>query len=157
MRIVMLFDKDQEIADRVRAALQPEGFQVLWADSVGEARAILSRRRVDLVIGELPVPPYGYMEDGMDSLSHLGRETIGTPILLLTDWLGLNEARARNRGMAGVIRKSFDDVELVAVVRRQLTPQPLPLVASKTEGIPGEPPVEIVTEDLPIRHEIFVA
>jgi len=76
---LLIVDDDERIRSLLRKFLIRYGFLVTAARDAGHARQILSGLEFDLVVMDVMMPG----EDGI-SLTQALRETVATPILLLT-------------------------------------------------------------------------
>jgi len=121
---LLIVDDDERIRSLLRKFLIRNGFLVTAARDAGHARQILSGLEFDLVVMDVMMPG----EDGI-SLTQALRETVATPILLLT---AKGETGDRIKGLeAGAddyLAKPFEPKELLlrinAILRRMPTAEP---------------------------------
>ncbi len=121
---LLIVDDDERIRDLLRKFLARNGFLVSVARDAMHARRVLSGLEFDLIVMDVMMPG----EDGV-TLTRALRETIGTPILLLT---AKGETDDRIRGLeAGAddyLAKPFEPKELLlrinAILRRMPEPEP---------------------------------
>ncbi len=76
---VLLVEDDRELRATLRAALDVEGYRVLAAASLADARALLAHAGVDIVLLDLGLPD----GDGEALLAEL-RRTRGTPVIVVS-------------------------------------------------------------------------
>ena len=114
--LVLVVDDDPSLRLLCRVNLALEGFRVLEAGTVGEARAAITDA-VDVVLLDVHLGN----ESGIDLLHELRRTRPTLPVAMLT---GSADLDAETRGTASaVIPKPFQLEELVGTVRR-LAPSP---------------------------------
>jgi len=121
---LLIVDDDERIRGLLRKFLQRNGFLVSVARDAVHARSVLSGLEFDLIVMDVMMPG----EDGISLTTSL-RETLGTPILLLT---AKGETEDRIKGLeAGAddyLAKPFEPKELLlrinAILRRMPEPEP---------------------------------
>lgn len=121
---LLIVDDDERIRDLLRKFLARHGFLVSVARDSDHARRVLSGLEFDLIVMDVMMP-------GLDGVSFTKtlRETISTPILLLT---AKGETMDRIKGLeAGAddyLPKPFEPKELLlrinAILRRMPEPEP---------------------------------
>jgi signal transduction histidine kinase/CheY-like chemotaxis protein len=111
---VLLIEDNPGDARLLRELLQETGnsqFELVHADRFSEALARLSERRFDVVLLDLSLPD----AHGLETISRLGRQAEGTPIVILT---GLNDEeiaiRALQQGAQDYLVKGQVDGQLLA-------------------------------------------
>lgn len=116
---ILLVDDDLDVADFARSTLEPEGFEVLHAKDLFQARGLLSRGSVDLVLLDRRLPD----GDGLD----LCRELRADPRISATPVLFLSSKKSVSDKVSGLsvggddyLPKPFDGSELTARVRALL-------------------------------------
>jgi len=116
-RRVLVVDDDRLLCTMLRATFELEGFIVDEANHVIEAERVLARSKPDAIVLDIGLP-------GIDGLFYTERlretpqaETL--PIIVIS---GSDEAgrRAREVGASGFLRKPFNPLELLSLVRRQV-------------------------------------
>jgi two-component system, sensor histidine kinase and response regulator len=111
---VLLIEDNPGDARLLRELLQETGsppFELVHADRFSEALRRLSEQRFDVVLLDLSLPD----AQGLDTISRLGRQAEGTPIVILT---GLNDEeiaiRALQQGAQDYLVKGQADGQLLA-------------------------------------------
>ncbi|WP_371225098.1 response regulator [Roseovarius sp. 2305UL8-3] len=121
---LLIVDDDERIRGLLRKFLQRNGFLVSVARDAAHARSVLSGLEFDLIVMDVMMPG----EDGISLTTSL-RETLGTPILLLTA-KGDTEDRIKGleAGADDYLAKPFEPKELLlrinAILRRMPEPEP---------------------------------
>jgi two-component system nitrogen regulation response regulator GlnG len=111
---VLVVDDDQSLRLLCRVNLELDGYRVVEAATLREARETLDSAEVDAVLLDVHV---GH-DNGIDLLDELKRDRPELPVVLLTGESGL-PADARGRA-DGVLPKPFDITELAQTVARLL-------------------------------------
>ena len=120
---ILVIDDDRRLRELLRKYLADQNFLVSTAENAADAEAKLTSLAFDLLIVDVMMPG----EDGM-SLTKRIRNTVGTPILMLT---AMNETDDRIAGLESgaddYLSKPFEPRELVlriqSILRRSDTPQ----------------------------------
>ena len=108
---ILLVEDDKDIAEVVRAALEPEGYEVVHAATLAAAGPLLHMQPFDLVLCDgLSAEPTSAWQNALTVLGGAG----DTPVALFTAHR-VDEASARAAGFRAVIEKPFD---LSAFVRQ---------------------------------------
>jgi len=121
---LLIVDDDERIRGLLRKFLQRHGFLVSVARDAAHARSVLSGLEFDLIVMDVMMPG----EDGV-ALTRALRETLSTPILLLTA-RGETEDRIAGfeAGADDYLPKPFEPKELLlrinAILRRMPDPEP---------------------------------
>src|SRR5579859_4769385 len=110
-KTVLIVEDDEWIADAVAGALADEGFVVMQASCLRDARGLLARRHPDVLVLDLELPD-GASDGLLDELA--GRMSAPPSVLV--------SASPRAKGVAtrhsiALLSKPFDLDELIAVVR----------------------------------------
>ena len=109
---VLVVDDEHSIRYLCRVNLELDGYRVLEAAEVAEARRLLASEHVDVVLLDLHVGP----ERTDDLLEELRRRTPPIPVALVT---GSTDVLAPDRPAAdAVLSKPFAPEELTETVRR---------------------------------------
>lgn len=138
---LLIVDDDERIRDLLRKFLLRHGFLVTAARDAEHARRVLAGLEFDLIVMDVMMPG----EDGV-SLTRALRETLGTPILLLT---ARGETEHRIAGLeAGAddyLAKPFEPKELLLRINAILRRMP---------ETPAEQAVPKILHLGPIRYDI---
>lgn len=147
-RSVLVVDDEPRIREVVQYALEREGFRVLGAADVGEARRTLSQRSFDLIVLDVMLPD----GDGLELCKEI-RRTSRTPLLFLSA-RGDEIDRILGLELGGddYVTKPFSPRELVARVKA---------VLRRTDGPSEDPDRRVRLEHGAIsidleRHEVRV-
>ena len=131
---ILVVDDQRDIRDPLGRYLEKQGLRVSLAASAADARDLLRRSAVDLVILDIMMPG----EDGLSLCRHL-RETANMPIILLT---AMAEDADRIVGLEvgadDYVIKPFNPRELLARVKavlRRATSLPHPKQASTDQRL----------------------
>ena len=113
---ILFVEDEPAIADPFGRALAREGFDVVTARSIAEARARLARRPPDLVLLDLTLPD----GDGRDLCREL-RSTSRVPVIMLTArGTELDRVTGLEIGADDYVVKPFSGAEVVARIRAVL-------------------------------------
>ena len=113
---VLVVDDDRSLRLLCRVNLELDGYGVVEAATLDEARSALAEELVDVVLLDVHVGA----ASGLDLLDELERERPSLPVALLTGESGLPpEARGR---AAAVVSKPFPIEALTGTVERLLGP-----------------------------------
>jgi DNA-binding response OmpR family regulator len=108
---VLVVDDEPSLRLLCRVNLELDGFRVLEAGTVGEARKTLDTKPIEVVILDVHVGT----GDGRELLAELRAEDSSTRVLMLT---GTADIATSNLDAADkVMAKPFDPAELVSTVR----------------------------------------
>jgi DNA-binding response OmpR family regulator len=109
---VLVVDDEPSLRLLCRVNLELEGFRVLEAGTLGDARTLLEQEPPDVVLLDVHIGG----EDGRDLLEELRAADSPTKVVMLTGSVDVTLGRF---GAADeVVVKPFEPLELVAVVRR---------------------------------------
>jgi DNA-binding response OmpR family regulator len=109
---VLVVDDDPSLRVLCRINLELDGYRVVEAASVAEARAALAREPVAMMLLDVHVG----RDDGRDLLRELRREGTAPPVALLTGSIPVDDS---DRGLAdAVLGKPFGLDELTQTVAR---------------------------------------
>ena len=150
---ILVVDDDARIRDLLKRFLTRNGYLVTVARDAAHASRLLESLAFDMLVVDVMMPG----EDGF-SLTRRIRETLDTPILLLT---ARNETGDRIEGLeAGAddyLPKPFEPRELllrIAAILRRAAPPPLPDAAPKTLTL-GEARFDILRGELRRGDEVI--
>lgn len=114
---ILVVDDEENVLFLVSSALELEGFEVETASSVREAKDVLHRGSVQLVVLDVMLPD----SDGFSLLDHIRKKGPQIPVIFLS---AQNSTENRVRGLTvggdDFIGKPFALAELVARVRLRL-------------------------------------
>jgi two-component system response regulator MprA len=118
---ILLADDDQEVADYVRRELEDEGYSVLVCHDGAAALRAAQLHAFDIGILDVMMP----FMDGLEVTRRLRRESIRTPILLLTARDAPDEVvRGLDAGADDYLTKPFSFEVLLARVRARTRSAP---------------------------------
>jgi two-component system, NtrC family, response regulator HydG len=109
-RTVLVVDDEQAIRLLCRVNLELEGYDVLEARNLADARALLERGGIDLVLLDVHVGS----EDGWTLADELRDSESGVRVALLTGSVDISSAEAKR--VDAVVRKPFSLDHLIATV-----------------------------------------
>jgi CheY-like chemotaxis protein len=124
MTSVCVIDDDADIRELMAALLEHDGYQVHpFGDATKALDALRSGMRPDVILLDLMMPKMS----GWDFLSELNREG-GLPRIPVAVVSGdpLAARRALDVGVAGFLKKPFEESDLFTAVRRLLAPPSAP-------------------------------
>jgi len=117
---VLIVDDEPDIVFMIKVILRSEGFDVVPASSVAEARAQLSNDDPDLVLLDLRLSD-GEGWEVLDDLREGGRLE-RTPVVILSAHASPGTIeKAMERGAASYVTKPFITSELVGTVRSTIS------------------------------------
>src|SRR5574343_1345839 len=117
MATILIVEDDALLLDALSGQLAQQGWDVLTASSVPQARAALQAQAVDCVILDLGLPD----GDGMEVLVWARKHITGLPVLILTARDGIEDrVRGLNSGADDYLTKPFDMLELQARLQAML-------------------------------------
>ena len=108
---VLVVDDEPSLRLLCRVNLELEGFRVLEAGSLDEARAALEREHVDVVVLDVHLGS----GDGRDLLDELRASESATRVVMLTG--SVEPTGGRFAAADRVVTKPFEPLQLVATVR----------------------------------------
>ncbi len=121
---ILVVDDSLDNLELTRVLLEAEEWQVWTAEDAGQALAILSKRRPDLILMDVQLPEV----DGLELTRRLRKDRAlqDMPIIALTAYAMCgDEAKARAAGCNGYITKPINTRTFVDQVREYLLiPQP---------------------------------
>jgi len=163
MTTVLVVDDEPMVRDVVARYLAREGFEILEAADGAEARAIIERTALDLVVLDVMLPEI----NGLD-LCRWVRETSSLPVILLTARTAESDRIVGlELGADDYVVKPFSPRELVARVRSALRRAALPAAGDGSDaagpggpgerasgsGAPGSEPPAVVVDPVTRRVE----
>jgi two-component system response regulator GlrR len=112
---VLLIDDDENILTVLEMRLKAGGYEVHTARDGQQAKEVLSRVQVDVVLSDLRLE----YEDGLDIMADILAGDADIPVLILTAHGSISNAvDAMKRGAAGYLTKPVDRTELFAQLKR---------------------------------------
>jgi DNA-binding response OmpR family regulator len=143
MTTVLVVDDEPMVRDVVARYLAREGFGILEAADGAEARAIIERTALDLVVLDVMLPEI----NGLD-LCRWIRETSSLPVIVLTARSAESDRIVGlELGADDYVVKPFSPRELVARVRSALRRAALPAVGDGSD--PGGPSLRAAASEPP--------
>jgi len=143
---VLLIEDEESIASVVRAYLERDGYQVVWARSGGDGLAELPRHAVRMIVLDIGLPDL----DGFEVCRQI-RSRSSVPILMLTARdEEIDRVAGLEVGADDYVGKPFSPRELVARIKA---------ILRRTEG-DGSPQDRLVLGDIelnPSAREVKVA
>lgn len=116
-RRILVVDDEQTVTDSLHLILTDAGFEVLTADTVARASAIINTTELDLVITDLRLPD----GNGIDVLTHVKSEAPDTEVILMTAHGSVDiTIDAIKRGAYYYIEKPYTPDRLLGVVDQAL-------------------------------------
>ncbi len=114
---ILVVDDDFMLRQMLTRLLVRQGYQVSAAGSVAEARSILARGGLDLVLTDLQMPG----EDGLTLLSEVRQRYPALPVVMLTAHGSMEVVvQALRRGANDFLTKPYQISELLAIVAREI-------------------------------------
>jgi two-component system response regulator PilR (NtrC family) len=116
---VLIVDDEQSMREWMRILFQRDGFDVLVAEDGAEARDIIAREFVDVVLTDIRMPRV----DGLELLTSVRELAPDSIVIMMTAHFTRDSEewkRARESGAAALLEKPFRDVNLVTLQVRQL-------------------------------------
>jgi two-component system, NtrC family, response regulator PilR len=114
---ILIVDDEQGLLDFLTVLCQGEGYEVVTAASVGEARERLVDRAPDLVLCDMMMPD----GNGLDLLREIRAHDSGPAVIMMTAYTSTRSAiEAMKLGAYDYVPKPFDVDELKVVIQRAL-------------------------------------
>lgn len=114
---LLLVDDEERILSALRRTLRREGYEIVTANSVAAALAVLDQRHVDLVLSDFKMPGM----TGLELLDEARRRQPQVARLLITGWsqaVSPDELAAAE--VATLISKPWEDADLKHALREAL-------------------------------------
>ena len=109
MARVLVVDDDPAVLGLVAEYLAARGHEVLRATNGDDARKVLGRERVALVVSDLQMP----VLDGLALLAYVRSAANSIPVILVSgSWTPAQRERARELGAARLLAKPVDLAQL---------------------------------------------
>ena len=117
METILIVDDEKSLLDLLSVVFKKEGYGVLVASSGNQARELLEKEAVDLVITDIKMP----QTSGMDVLKFAKGLNPELPVILITAYGSIKQAiDALKAGALDYVVKPFDVEELKILVARGL-------------------------------------
>lgn len=117
MRKILVVDDEANMRLVLKTMLKKEGYEVETAENGLEARGILERDKIAVVVTDLKMPKL----DGMGLLERVAEDHPSTPVILITAHGTVATAvDAMKKGAFDYITKPFDQDELKRVIQKAL-------------------------------------
>ncbi len=114
---ILLVEDEEFVRDSMADVLREEGYAIAEAASVREARLVLERTRVHLVLTDLRLPG----EPGIELLRGAERDGASPPVVVITGHGTVDDAvDAMKAGAYDFLQKPIDPEQLALVVRRAI-------------------------------------
>ncbi len=115
---LLLVDDEVHILAALRRALRREGWRLLTAETPQQALRVLDEQPIDLILTDQKMPGMS----GLDLLADAVRRRPQARRVLITGWMeSVPPERLAALGVRALIPKPWDDAELKATLRAQLT------------------------------------
>jgi DNA-binding response OmpR family regulator len=129
---LLIVDDDPDIRLGMKVRLQANGYDISFATDAASALVEAPKHMPGLIVLDLGLPG----EDGFVVMEKLRQipSIAETPIIVVSARdVRVNEARAMDAGAKAFLRKPFDDVELLALIRATTgAPSQKPSVHTRT-------------------------
>ncbi len=136
MSKILIVEDEGIIRSALRRLLERNGFQIIEAGTVPEARQALATQSFDLIISDLRLPG----EAGTELINQV------TPVLIMTSYASLRSAvDAMKQGAVDYIAKPFDHDEMLSAVNHILNQHRRQQEEQATPAMPSNPPSEPTT------------
>lgn len=114
---ILVVDDDRSITGALAVILRKAGYEVLTANSLAEARSVLSNRSFNLVLTDLRLTD----GTGIDLITYIKEQTLDTEVILMTAFGSIEiTIEAIKRGAYYYIEKPHPADQLLALVERAL-------------------------------------
>lgn len=119
---VLVVDDEDDLRFALGMGLKKEGYRLLFAGGVGQAREVLARESVDVVISDLRMPD----GSGVELLDELRARDFRRPVvILMTGFMDITAEEAFQRGADASFSKPFDPEAMRTAIRSLLLPAEL--------------------------------
>lgn len=116
---LLLVDDEVRILSALRRVLRREGYRLLTAETPEQALRILDEQAVDVIVTDQKMPGMS----GLQLLAEAARRRPEARRLLITGWTEeVPREQIEALGIRAMIPKPWDDAELKATLRAQISP-----------------------------------
>lgn len=123
-RHMLILDDDRDICAVIKSNLELNNYRVSTAHDTTEARRIMARDKIDLILLDWKLCTDGiqpHAEDGFEFLRALRRVGDSTAVIMVTTNVGYDESASVLEGGADdYVRKPFDHADLIARIKAVL-------------------------------------
>jgi CheY-like chemotaxis protein len=115
--IVLLVDDEPRILSALQRALRREGYELLTAETPGEALRLAEQSPIDCVLSDYKMPGM----TGLELIERIAKWRPDAARLLITGWNSEIDRSALERiGVHAVLPKPWDDTELKLTLQKAL-------------------------------------
>lgn len=133
---ILIVDDDKNILVVLGLRLEAEGYNVLSANSAGEALMMAKDELFDLALIDLKLSED---EDGIDLMEKMHQTAPEIPVIILTAYGTINTAvEAMKRGAYSYLTKPFDRMELMLQIKNGLEKSGLSREIRRLKALVGE-------------------
>ncbi len=136
LRKVLVVDDDPVVGRSIDRILSPRGYAVISAASGAEALDRLAREDYDVVYTDIKMPGM----DGLEVAARIKASRPWLPVVIVTGYGSeANEARAKDIGVAGFLRKPLSP-EMVETSAHDALRAPMPILVPAPAAAPAAAP-----------------
>jgi CheY-like chemotaxis protein len=136
LRKVLVVDDDPVVGRSIDRILSPRGYAVISAASGAEALDRLAREDYDVVYTDIKMPGM----DGLEVAERIKASRPWLPVVIVTGYGSeANEARAKDIGVAGFLRKPLSP-EMVETSAHDALRAPMPILVPAPAAAPAAAP-----------------
>jgi DNA-binding NtrC family response regulator len=119
---LLIVDDEARILSALRRALRREGYEIVTAETVADARRSLDERPVGGILSDHMMPGIC----GVQFLEEASRRRPDAVRMIITGWTEeIPSARLEEAGVCALVTKPWDDARLKATLRRALGVRPV--------------------------------
>ena len=118
-KTLLVVDDEPDLREIVSSELEYKGANVLQAENITAAKAILDFHKIDLIVSDIRMPG----GTGIDLLNYVKSKNIDVPpIILTTGFADFTIETALNQGAEALLHKPFKLEELIQLAARLTSP-----------------------------------